>query len=241
MKRQLLDRLLDARAEKRAAAMVTDLSDGQQCLFIDSKVVGDIGLTDAQADRVARAIAADRSGMIDDSRLFVRVFNTPLRLFVIGAVHITQALAPMAELAGYAVTVIDPRQAWATDARFPGVRTDGRWPDEALTAAALDHRSAVVTLTHDPKLDDPALNVALNSDCFYIGSLGSRRTHGARLTRLKEAGFDDQILKRIHGPVGLDIGAKSPSEIAVSILAQITETRHRRPDADQPKRSEAAA
>ena len=235
MKRGLLDQLLAARAEKRAAALVTDLGDGQQSLVVDGRASGDLGLTEAQAAAVAKAVAADRSGMIAESRLFVRVFNPPLRLFVIGAVHITQALAPMAQLAGYEVTVIDPRRAWATDARFPGIRMVDLWPDEALAAAALDHRSAVVTLTHDPKLDDPALDQALNSAAFYIGSLGSKRTHGARLERLREAGFGEAATDRIHGPIGLDIGAKSPSEIAVSILAQMTEVRHRRPHPASPK------
>ncbi len=240
MRRQLLDLLLAARAEKRAAVLVTDLGDGQQSLVIDGRITGDLGLTEAQSAGVARAIADDRSGVVPDSRLFLRVFNPPLRLFVVGAVHITQALAPMAQLAGYEVTVIDPRRAWATDARFPGIRMADLWPDEALSGFALDHRSAVVTLTHDPKLDDPALSEALDSPAFYIGSLGSKRTHGARLIRLRQAGCSDDVLARIHGPVGLDIGAKSPSEIAVSILAQMTEALHRRTGPSKT-RAEAAA
>ena len=147
------------------------------------------------------------------------------RLILVGAVHISQALAPIAALAGYGVTVVDPRRSFATDARFPAVALTTEWPDEALTRLAPDARTAVVTLTHDPKLDDPALTVALNSPAFYIGSLGSRKTHAARLKRLAAAGFDDAALARIHGPVGLPIGALSPAEIAISVLAQITAVR----------------
>ncbi len=175
------------------------------------------------------ALGRDRSGRIEDggAALFVQVFNPPARLIVVGAVHIAQPLVPMAALAGDAVTVVDPRGAFATDRRFPGVSLTDDWPDQALAALAPDRRTAVVTLTHDPKLDDPALMAALRSEAFYIGALGSRRTHAARLERLREAGFDDTELARIHGPVGLSIGARSPAEIAVSILAQITEVAHR--------------
>jgi xanthine dehydrogenase accessory factor len=156
----------------------------------------------------------------------VHVQNPAPRLILVGAVHISQALAPMAALAGYAVMVIDPRQAFATDARFPDVSLSGDWPDEAMARLKLDRRTAVVTLTHDPKLDDPALQTALKSDVFYIGALGSKKTHAARLARLREAGFGDADCARIRGPVGLSIGAKSPAEIAVSILAEITACRH---------------
>ena len=148
--------------------------------------------------------------------------SPPLRLFVVGAVHIAQALAPMASLLGYAVTVIDPRRAFVTAERFPDVTVVTEWPDEALVAAELDARSAVVTLTHDPKLDDPALHVALASPAFYIGSLGSRRTHARRIDRLTEAGFTPETLARIHAPVGLDIGAVTAGEIAASIAAELT-------------------
>ena len=155
-------------------------------------------------------------------RAFLQVFNPPLRLMVIGAVHIAQALAPMASLAGYHVTVVDPRRAFATDSRFPDVAMTQDWPDEAMTALAPDRRTAVVALTHDPKLDDPGLDVALRSEAFYIAALGSRRTHAGRLERLAELGHDAATLARIHGPAGLDIGAVSPAEIAVSVMAEMT-------------------
>ena len=176
------------------------------------------------------ALRADHSRMLEASasgKTFLHVFNPPLRLFVVGAVHITQALAPMAAMLGYAVTVIDPRRAFATPARFEDVRVLSGWPDEALAEERLDARSAVVTLTHDPKLDDPALSAALRSDAFYIGCLGSRRTHAKRLERLTAAGFDESQFERLHGPVGLDIGASTPAEIATSILAQMTQTLRR--------------
>ena len=227
MKADTLARLLAVRAAKRPVALATDLATGAQALVQDADVAGDLDL-DAGALAAARArLAEDRSGVIEAGgrRLFLHVFNPPARLILVGAVHIAQALAPMAALAGYGVTVIDPRRAFASDARFPDVALNGDWPDEAMAALNPDRRTAVVTLTHDPKLDDPALQVALRSDAFYIGSLGSSRTHAARLERLRAAGFVDSELARIHGPVGLAIGAASPAEIAVSILAQITAAR----------------
>jgi xanthine dehydrogenase accessory factor len=170
-----------------------------------------------------RALAADRSTLLEtpDGPLFLHVFNAPLRLCVVGAVHIAQALAPMAALAGFSVVVIDPRRAFATVERFPDVTLIDEWPDAAFARLSLDGRTAVVTLTHDPKLDDPALAAALRSRAFYVGALGSKKTHAARLGRLRAAGFADAELGRIVGPVGLDIGARATGEIAVSILAGV--------------------
>lgn len=169
----------------------------------------------------------DRSGVEEDGRTFVAVHNPPLRLLVVGAVHIAQALVPMARMAGYDLTVIDPRETFASPARFPdtGLRTD--WPDEAIAELGLDTRTGLVLLTHDPKIDDPAIEAALRSDVFYIGALGSKRTHAKRLERMRAAGFPDTVLERIHGPVGLDIGAAGPAEIAVSIMAEMTQVLRR--------------
>ena len=224
MKRAILDRLLKDRAAKHAVVLVTDLQSGTQALVYQQEVLGDLPLDGDGLARIREALEADESGTLElgGKRLFLQVQNPPLRLIVIGAVHIAQTLALMAALAGYSVTIIDPRRAFATDARFPDVKLLGEWPDEAMATMKLDRRTAVVTLTHDPKLDDPALQTALKADVFYIGALGSRKTHAARLGRLKAAGFGDADCARIHGPVGLDIGALSPAEIAVSILAQIT-------------------
>jgi len=224
MKGAILERLLKDRIAKHAVVLVTDLQTGVQALVYPLDVFGDLALDGDALSRVRQALEADESGTIEVSgkRLFLHVQNPSLRLVIIGAVHIAQALAPMAALAGYSVTIIDPRRAFATDARFPDVRLIGEWPDEAMATMKLDRRTAVVTLTHDPKLDDPALLTALKADVFYIGALGSRKTHAARLGRLKSAGVTDSDCARIHGPVGLDIGALSPSEIAVSILAQMT-------------------
>ncbi|WP_208353622.1 XdhC family protein [Pseudaestuariivita rosea] len=165
---------------------------------------------------------ADKSGF--EGEVFVGIHNPPLRMAIIGAVHIAQALVPMARIAGYDPVLIDPREAFGAASRFPGETILHDWPDQALTAYGPDTRTAIVTLTHDPKLDDPALQIALRSDAFYIGCLGSTRTHAKRVARLAEAGFSDDELARLHGPVGLDIGAKSPAEIAVAILAQMTAT-----------------
>lgn len=229
MRRELLAAVREAQRTKRPAALVTVLDSGAQALFSaqGEKLAGDEGLVDeAIAQSIEASIRQDRCLNVDTplGRAFVQSLNPPLRMAIVGAVHITQALAPMAALMGYEVTVIDPRRAFASEDRFPNVRVVMEWPDEALSALAPDRRTAVVTLTHDPKLDDPALSVALKSPAFYIASLGSARTHAARIERLKRAGFDDEAVARIHGPAGLAIGARSPAEIATSILAQATQT-----------------
>ncbi|MGD9536060.1 MAG: XdhC family protein [Alphaproteobacteria bacterium] len=238
MQRAILDRLLSDRAAKRPVALVTALEGGAQALvYSNGEVVGEaFGSTIEQAAR--EALAHDRSGPIEGEggTAFVHVHNPPMRLVVVGAVHITQALAEIAALAGYGVTVIDPRRAFAQTARFPDITVSTEWPDDVLKKLVPDSRTAIVTLTHDPKIDDPALEVALKSEAFYIGSLGSTRTHGKRLQRLAGKGFTERELARIHGPIGLDIGALSPAEIAVSIMAEITQVRRKTPEA----RDEAA-
>ena len=170
------------------------------------------------------AMRADKPSTVETGagQVFLNVFNPPLRMLIVGAVHIAQFLAPMAQMTGYQVALIDPRTAWATPERFPGIRIIDEWPDDAMKELKPDHRTAVVTLTHDPKLDDPALQAVLNGDAFYIGSLGSTRTHAKRVDRLKAAGFSDEAIGRIQAPVGLNIGAKSPAEIAVSVMGQVT-------------------
>lgn len=225
MRRQVLDAILAARAETRPVALVTNVEDGAQALVSLDTVSGELHLPSETLVAVRRALIDDKSGRMSDT-LFLQCFNPPLRMILVGAVHIAQALAPMATLLGYAVTIVDPRGAFATAERFPGVSLDSRWPDEALRALAPDRRTAVVTLTHDPKLDDPALLAALRTNCFYIGSLGSKRTHATRRERLLAAGVDEREFALIHGPIGLDIGAESPAEIAVAIMAQIVKTRH---------------
>jgi xanthine dehydrogenase accessory factor len=165
----------------------------------------------------------DRSGFEEDGQTFVAVHNPPLRLIVVGAVHIAQALVPMARIAGYDPVLIDPRDAFGSAERFPGETILQDWPDEAVAQLGLDARTALVLLTHDPKLDDPALAAALAAEVFYIGALGSTRTHAKRVERMRAAGFTEAQIGRIHGPVGLDIGAAGPAEIAVSILAEMTQ------------------
>lgn len=224
MKRALLEKLVEARAASRSVALVSDLKTSLQSLVFDDVYQGSLGLEPAVLAQIRDRLAADRSGLVDtgEGRLFVDCHPAPLRLILVGAVHIAQALAPMAQALGYGVTIIDPRGAFATPERFPGMALIRDWPDEGVTALAPDRRSALVTLTHDPKLDDPALSAGLASTAFYIGALGSRKTHAARLERLAASGIGEDQLGRIHGPVGLAIGAKSPAEIAVAILAQMT-------------------
>ena len=215
-------------ASERPLAAVTNIETGERCLVTNDETEGPLALSTEMLENVRSDLRDDRSRLYeqDGSSLFVQVFNKPLRLLIVGAVHISQALVPMAQTAGYDVAVIDPRGSFATDARFPDVTISDEWPDDAMKEMAPDAMTAVVTLTHDPKLDDPALEIALNSDAFYIGSLGSRRTHGSRLERLAALGFGEADFARINGPIGLNLGATSPSEIAVSILAQIVAAKH---------------
>ena len=230
MKGRVLDAVIAAGHETRSIALATDLATGGQLVVDDVAAEGDLTLNAAALAEVRDALRIDRNMTLETSegRIFVEVFSPPRRCFVVGAVHIAQPLVQMLRLADYGVTVIDPRGSFATEARFPGVDLTQEWPDEALERLRPDHRSAVVTLTHDPKLDDPALAVALRSDCFYIGALGSRRTHAARCSRLTELGLSDSDLKRINGPIGLAIGAVSPAEVAISIVAQMTQILRRR-------------
>jgi xanthine dehydrogenase accessory factor len=224
MKLSYLDRALAASRAGKPAALATHLTSGLQALIEGTEFEGNLKFDEALQSGVRKALAEDRSTTIETEAgpVFVEVFNPALRCFIIGAVHIAQPLARMAAELDYRVTVIDPRTAWATDARFPQIELSTEWPDEALQRLKPDKRSAIITLTHDPKLDDPGLIEALKSPAFYIGALGSRKTHAARLHRLAEAGFGDNDFARIHGPVGLNIGAISPAEIAVSIMAQVT-------------------
>jgi len=233
MKRPLLDQLMKDRAAKRPVALATRLSDGAQAIVYPDGAAGDLADAKDVVAAARAALGADRSGVheVGGGQVFIQVYNPALRLIVVGAVHIAQPLARMAAIAGYDVSVVDPRASFATTDRFPGVTLVDEWPDDAMKQLAPDRRTAVVTLTHDPKLDDPALDIALKTDAFYIGALGSRRTHAKRVDRLRELGHGDNVIARIHGPVGLNIGAVSPAEIAVSILGQITEVLHKEPAA----------
>lgn len=223
MKARYLDAILAANSERRSVALATELQSARQ-LFLDrDRFDGDLELSDAQRAAMRDALRADRNITLEAAAgsIFVQVFSPPGRCFVIGAVHIAQPLTQMLPLIDYQAIVIDPRESFCNEARFPGVQLSTDWPDEALQRFKPDHRSAVVTLTHDPKIDDPALEVALKTDAFYIGALGSRRTHAGRLARLKERGFTDIELARIHAPVGLNIGGVSQAEVAISILAEM--------------------
>lgn len=218
MPEALLADLVAARAQRRAAAYLVNTQTWERRIAAPAN--------DPMADVIDARMRADKSGTEEDG-WFVAIHNPPLRMIVVGAVHIAQALLPMARACGYDPTLIDPRGAFGASARFPGEVISDDWPDAALAALHPDARTAVVTLTHDPKLDDPALLAALASPAFYIGCLGSSRSHAKRLDRLRAAGVTDVQIARLKAPVGLDIGAKSPAEIAVSILAQITQTLRR--------------
>lgn len=218
MRRQTLEDLNKARRAGRAIIRATDLATGEERLIDPASDTSPLGLASANAARADQSAPIEIEGRI----WFLAVFNPPLDLVVVGAVHIAQPLARIALLTGYGVRIVDPRAAFATAERFPDVKLSHDWPDEALAKAPLGPRSAIVALTHDPKFDDPALAAALKSPCFYVGALGSKKSHAARLARLKQMGFSEPELARIHGPVGLAIGARSPAEIAISILAEMT-------------------
>lgn len=221
MTREVLELLLEAWREKRPVVLATDHANGAQQLLGGDPAGAAPSLAAAARDALARdsCVTHEEAGRA----IFLQPFNPPLRMIIVGAVHISQPLASMAALAAYDVAIVDPRAAFATATRFPGVTLTTEWPDQALRTLAPDARTAVVTLTHDPKLDDPALRVALRSPTFYVGALGSKKTHAARVARLREDGFTEAEIARIHAPVGLDIEARSPAEIAISILAEITQ------------------
>lgn len=217
----LLEALTEAREQQRAIVLATAIPAGDQRLLPDPFAPPELNAA------AAEALAADESATVSIAGMdwFLQVHNPPLRLIVVGAVHIAQALVPFASQVGFAVTVVDPRRSFASDERFPDVSVRSDWPDEAMQDLKPDARTAVITLTHDPKLDDPALDRALRSSAFYIGALGSRRTHAARLKRLHELGHDEQSLARIKGPVGLNIEAVTAPEIALSIVAELVAVR----------------
>jgi xanthine dehydrogenase accessory factor len=229
MKSRYIDAVIAANAESRTVALATELKSGAQLFFDGEQIEGDLALDEISLGAVREALRADRNISLDTSqgRVFVQVFSPPRRCFVIGAVHVAQPLVPMLIATDYKPIVIDPRGAWATEARFPGVELSSDWPDEALERYKPDRASAIVTLTHDPKIDDPALIAALRSEAFYIGALGSRRTHAKRLERLAAEGFGENELSRIHGPIGLNIGGVSHAEVAVSIIAEMTQVLRR--------------
>ena len=237
MKQDVLEALVEADAQTRTIVLVRNLADGQQFLVdregahtLENGARQGLGreLPQALLERLQDALARDgaQAADIEGERYLIQTVSPPPRLFIIGAVHIAQKLTPMARLAGYDVLLLDPRPAFASASRFPDVEIINDWPQEAMPKLSLDSRSAVVTLSHDAKIDEPALQAALESDAFYIGALGSKKNHARRLERLGAAGFDDGALARVHGPIGLPLGGRSPAEIAIAILAQITQARY---------------
>jgi xanthine dehydrogenase accessory factor len=219
MRQDTLDAVLAARAGRRAIAVVTDIGNGDQRIVAQAEAAKDV-----LGSSLGDAFRFDQSGLqrIGEREFFVHIHNPPLRLVIVGAVHIAQAVIPIAALAGYDIIVIDPRGAFATGARFPDIELHAEWPDEVIARIGLDARTAMIALTHDPKIDDPALSAALRSEVFYIGALGSKKTHASRQARLAAHGFGEAELARIHGPIGLAIGAKGAPEIAIAIMAEMT-------------------
>jgi xanthine dehydrogenase accessory factor len=219
MRLDILRSLNAERAARRAAIVVTDIATGAQRFVAAADVAGD-----PLREVLEAHLRTGKSGMEETAqgRVFLTVYVPPQRLVITGAVHISQALAPVAQLLGYDVTIVDPRTAFASPERFPDVEVIAQWPDEALPPLGVDRYTAFVALTHDPKIDDPALLHALSRDCFYIGALGSKKTHARRVERLKAQGVTDNSISRIHAPIGLAIGAVTPPEIAVSIMGEIT-------------------
>jgi len=231
VKLDILSALNAERAARRAAIVVTNVASGNQRLV----KAADIG-RDPLKEQLAEQLRRGKSGMVEsaEGRLFLTVYVPAPQLVITGAVHISQVLAPIGRLLGYDVTIVDPRTAFASIDRFPDVKVIAEWPDQALPPLHIDHYTAFVALTHDPKIDDPALMHALAHDCFYIGALGSKKTHARRVERLKQQGLSDADIARIHAPIGLEIGAVSPAEIAVAIMAQITGRLRQEPEQHRP-------
>ncbi|MBX3526444.1 MAG: XdhC family protein [Rhodoblastus sp.] len=226
MKLDILKSLNEERRARRAAVLVTDLSSGAQRLVKAADIAAD-----PMAEAIDKQLRMGKSASveIEGKTYFLTVQAPPARLVVIGAVHVSQALAEMARLVDFDVTIVDPRTAFASEERFPNVRVIAEWPDKVLPEIGLDPYTGIAALTHDPKIDDPALKLALEASCFYIGALGSKKTHAKRVERLTAAGFSQEQIGRIHAPIGLDIGAVSPAEIAVSVLAEIVLSLRKKP------------
>ncbi|WP_460451838.1 XdhC family protein [Alsobacter sp. SYSU BS001988] len=231
MKLEILAALNAEREARRAAVLVTEIATGAQRLVREADIAGD-----PLADLLAERLRMGKSGMAETPQgdVFLTVQAPPVRILATGAVHISQALAPMAQLLGHDIVIVDPRTAFATPERFPDVPLYAEWPDDVLPKLGVDRYTAFVALTHDPKIDDPALIQALKSKCFYIGALGSRKTHAKRVERLLAAGFTEEQIGRIRAPIGLPIGAISPAEIALSIMGEITAALRTRPAAAAP-------
>jgi xanthine dehydrogenase accessory factor len=219
MIRELAENIVTARAERKPVALLTWLESGAQRIVLPDSRINEPELTNALAD----AFRLDRSGTVEtaDGELFIRVFNPPLRLVVIGAVHAAQYLVPIAQMMGHDVTIIDPREAFATADRFPDAHIITEWPEDGLPLVGIDGRTAIIALTHDSKIDDIAIRMGLEQGAFYVGALGSKRTHAQRVERLKAMGMSEADLARLHAPIGLDIGAQGPAEIAVSVMAEL--------------------
>ena len=232
MRLELLKTLNEERAARRAAVLITDTQTGEQRLVKGGEIAGD-PLAE-QLDGALR-MGKSRSVEVDGRGYFLTVQVPPVRILCIGAVHISQALAPMARLADFDLTIVDPRTAFATPERFPDVHLIAEWPQDVLPDLRIDRYTGVCLLTHDPKIDDPALIAALRADCFYIGALGSRKTHAKRVERMMAEGFSQDDLSRIHAPIGLDIGSVSPAEIAVSVLGEIIAALRKKPLRAEPK------
>lgn len=232
MHRTTLELLNTARQHKQAVVLLSNLQSGEQALYYPDGTTHGFTLSDTLCTLADKALRSNRCQLFNeaDSEIFLQAFNPPLRMIIIGAVHIAKTLVALARLCNYQVTIVDPRQAFADEARFPDVDVNTDWPDKALASLRPDNRTAIITLTHDPKLDDPALNNALASPAFYIGALGSKKTQQARKNRLAKHGFSAEQQARVHGPIGLDIGAQSPEEIAIAIMAQVTQSLHKTPE-----------
>jgi xanthine dehydrogenase accessory factor len=229
----LLSKLNEERAARRAAVLVTPLEGGEQRLVLEADID-----SDPLKEAISDALRMGKSGVVETEagKVFLTVQAPVVRIIAVGAVHISQAMVPMARQLGFDMVIVDPRTAFASVERFPDVPIHAEWPDVALPKLGVDRYTAFVMLTHDPKIDDPALHIALKSSSFYVGALGSRKTHATRVERLKQAGFDEAAIARIRAPIGLNIGGISPAEVALSILAEITASLRLKPDGTRAQR-----
>jgi len=219
MKKQLLDQIIKKKENKDEFAIITNIKNGESCIFEKNKSIDKN--FEKYLEQIKSCFEKKKNGIIENTDVFIETYIRPTKVVIVGAVHIAQYLVDYAKSLNFEISIIDPRGYFATEQRFPGLNIINKWPEDAFKELETNENSALIALTHDPKIDDPALQHALNKKFYYIGALGSKKTHDNRCNRLKKAGFKDEQINSIHGPIGIKLGGKSAPEIALSIIAQL--------------------
>jgi len=226
MKKQLLDQIIKKKENKNEFAIITNIANGESCIFEKNKPIDKN--FEKYKDKIDLHFSSKKDGIIEGTNIFVETYIRPIKVIIVGAVHIAQYLVNFAKSLNFEISIIDPRGYFATEQRFPNIKIINKWPKEAFKDIETNQNSALIALTHDPKIDDPALQHAIKNNFFYIGALGSKKTHENRCKRLKESGFKDNEIKRIFGPIGIKLGGRSAPEIALSIIAQLVSEAYKK-------------